>query len=211
MFVIPYISVAPGQDIDRVFESLPEQKIAHCNWPEVASYVPDAGFRMFHDSDNIYIKYNVDEQGTQARVTTPGGPVYKDSCLECFLSPETGDGLYYNFEVNCIGVLDYSCRRSRTESTRATQEQRDYVKTVPSLGSMPFEEKRCEPWTLTVIINKKAFYRQEIESFSGKVFKMNVYKCGDDLKVPHFVSWSPIPIEKPDFHRPDFFVPVKFE
>ena len=166
---------------------------------------------MFHDSDNIYIKYNVDEQGTQARVTTPGGPVYKDSCLECFLSPETGDGLYYNFEVNCIGVLDYSCRRSRTESTRATQEQRDFVKTVPSLGTDPFEEKRCEPWTLTVIINKKAFYRQEIESFSGKVFKMNVYKCGDDLKVPHFVSWSPIPIEKPDFHRPDFFVPVKFE
>lgn len=210
-FIIPFIALAPGQNPDSVFDSLQPEKIACCNWPDVASYVPDVRFAIFHDGDNVYIRYSVDEQGTAARITTPGGPVYKDSCLECFISPEAGDGLYYNFEVNCIGVLDYSCRRSRTDTTRAGEEQRKFVKTLSSLGTEPFEEKKCGPWTLTVIINKKAFYKQEIDTFRGKRFKMNLYKCGDMLKVPHYVSWKPIAIEKPNFHRPDFFEDVIFE
>lgn len=211
MFIIPFIALSSTDSLDKVFDTLPQERICVCNWPDKASYVPDVKFAMFHDGDNLYIRYSVNEQGTQARIAEGGGPVYKDSCLECFISPGTEDGLYYNFEVNCIGMVDYSCRRSKTDTTRATAEQRAYVKTIPSLGTEPFEEKKCEPWTLTVIINKKALHGHNIDSFSGKEFKMNLYKCGDDLKVPHYVSWQPIPIEKPNFHRPDYFVPVKFE
>lgn len=211
MFTVPYIQLSSAADLNRIFDSLQKERIAVCDWPEAASYVPDARFAIFHDGENIYIRYSVDEQGTKAEVTTPGGPVYKDSCLECFLLPVAGDSLYYNFEVNCIGTVDFSCRRSRTESTRADDVQRAFVKTESSLGTESFTEKKCEPYTLTVIINRKAFFRHDIDSFRGKEFKMNVYKCGDDLKVPHFVSWQPIKTEKPDFHRPDFFVPVKFE
>lgn len=211
MFVIPFIALSSPESIDQVFETLPQERIAVCNWPDRASYVPDVKFAMFHDGDNLYIRYYVNEQGTKAEILTPGGPVYKDSCLECFISPETGDGLYYNFEVNCIGVVDYSCRRNRTDTTRANDEQRAFVKTISSLGTEGFAEKKCDPYTLTVIINRKAFYKQNIETLRGQEFKMNVYKCGDDLKVPHYVSWQPIKIEKPNFHRPDFFVPVKFE
>lgn len=211
MFVIPFITLAPGQNPDEVFNTLTPEKIAVCNWPEVASYVPDVEFVMFHDGDNIYIRYTVDEQGTKAEVLTPGGPVYKDSCLECFISPETGEGLYYNFEINCIGVLDYSCRLNRVDTTRAGDNERQHVKTYSSLGTEGFSEKKCGPYTLTVIINKKALYKHDIDTFKGKTFKMNLYKCGDGLKVPHYLSWKPISIEKPNFHRPDFFVPVEFE
>lgn len=211
MFVIPFIALSSTDSLDQTFESLPQERICVCNWPDVTSYVPDVKFAMFHDGDNIYIRYWVNEQGTKAEITTPGGPVYKDSCLECFISPEAGDGLYYNFEVNCIGMLDYSCRRSRTDTTRANEQQRAFVKTFSSLGNKGFPEKKCDPWTLTVIINKKAFYAQDIDTFRGKEFKMNLYKCGDDLKVPHYVSWQPIKIDRPNFHRPDFFVPVRFE
>ena len=35
--------------------------------------------------------------------------------------------------------------------------------------------------------------------------KGNVYKCGDMLPHPHFLSFFPIHLPKPDFHRPDFF------
>lgn len=39
--------------------------------------------------------------------------------------------------------------------------------------------------------------------------KANFYKCGDGLTVPHYLSWSPIVTEKPDFHRPEFFNQIK--
>lgn len=45
----------------------------------------------------------------------------------------------------------------------------------------------------------------------GQTIKANFYKCGDELQTPHFLSWNPINIEKPDFHRPDFFGSLEFE
>ena len=39
----------------------------------------------------------------------------------------------------------------------------------------------------------------------------NFYKCADGTDSMHFVSWSPIPTAKPDFHRPEFFGILIFE
>ena len=39
----------------------------------------------------------------------------------------------------------------------------------------------------------------------GGVLYANFYKCGDDTPQPHFISWSPIDLPKPDFHAPQFF------
>ena len=33
----------------------------------------------------------------------------------------------------------------------------------------------------------------------------NLYKCGDKTAVPHFLSWNPVEVPAPDFHRPEFF------
>ena len=48
-------------------------------------------------------------------------------------------------------------------------------------------------------------------TLDGKEIKANFYKCGDELQTPHFLSWNPIQIEQPDFHRPDFFGTLEFE
>ncbi|MFR4039417.1 MAG: carbohydrate-binding family 9-like protein, partial [Butyricimonas faecalis] len=39
----------------------------------------------------------------------------------------------------------------------------------------------------------------------------NIHKCGNKLPHPHFVTWNPIPTEKPDFHRPEFFGTLIFK
>ena len=41
--------------------------------------------------------------------------------------------------------------------------------------------------------------------------RVNLYKCGDNLNQPHFLSWSPITLDKPNFHCPDFFGTLIFE
>jgi hypothetical protein len=35
--------------------------------------------------------------------------------------------------------------------------------------------------------------------------RANLYKCGDECDLPHYISWSPIDLPSPDFHCPDFF------
>ena len=37
------------------------------------------------------------------------------------------------------------------------------------------------------------------------------YKCGDKLQTPHFLSWNPIDLPKPDFHCPAFFGLLQFD
>ena len=53
--------------------------------------------------------------------------------------------------------------------------------------------------------------REGRERAHGLHVKGNVYKCGDMLPHPHFLSFFPINLPKPDFHRPDFFGDVVFE
>ena len=48
-------------------------------------------------------------------------------------------------------------------------------------------------------------------SLKGKTLRANFYKCGDKLQQMHFLSWNPIDVPKPDFHRPDFFGEVTFQ
>jgi hypothetical protein len=35
--------------------------------------------------------------------------------------------------------------------------------------------------------------------------RANFYKCADNTRIPHYVSWNPIEVASPDFHRPEFF------
>jgi hypothetical protein len=43
-----------------------------------------------------------------------------------------------------------------------------------------------------------------------ETIRANFYKCGDSTAVPHYLSWSHIATETPDFHRPEFFGELYF-
>ena len=40
--------------------------------------------------------------------------------------------------------------------------------------------------------------------------RANFFKCADKAAHPHFLSWNPIDVPTPDFHRPDFFGELRF-
>jgi len=46
---------------------------------------------------------------------------------------------------------------------------------------------------------------------TGRRVKANFYKCGDNMKTPHYLSWNPIGTERPNFHTPDYFGTIVFE
>jgi len=80
-----------------------------------------------------------------------------------------------------------------------------------SLSTEPFDT-RIEPtkWELSLRLPISTFFLHKLNRFDGLTASGNVYKCGDCLPVPHFISWNPIKTENPDFHRPDFFGQINF-
>jgi len=188
------------------------QEIAILNWPEEFSYVPQVKFKLWHDDESLHIIYDVKEKTTKAEQTVLGQPVFKDSCVECFIQPEPeSDPHYYNFEWNAAGKLAMACRTSRHDPESAPEEVLKSVDVKPSLGTEPFAEKTVDGWTLEVKIPVSAFFHSNVKSLSGKKMKMNLYKCGDGLKDVHYITWAPVKAEHPDYHRPECFQEVEFE
>ncbi len=185
--------------------------LENVNWKETFPYKPQVQFRVWHDGTSFHIEYKVREQGTRALQTVLGGPVYEDSCVECFIQPDTADPHYYNFEFNPIGMMALACRTGRSDPEDAPQKVLESVRIETTAGREPFGEKFVEEWGLNISIPASALFNSGVKDFSGRRMKMNFFKCGDGLKVPHFVTWAPIEIPKPDYHRPEFFLPVEFE
>ena len=126
--------------------------------------------------------------------------------------PKVSFGIYYNIECNCIGTILIGAGPARNGREHAPKEITGLVQRWSSLGNEPFEERvEDTSWEVALIIPYKVFFKHQIESLDGKEVKANFYKCGDELQTPHFLSWNPIKIEKPDFHRPDFFGSLEFE
>lgn len=206
---------AANVDVDALSGLLDEEKIdfqpIDCvNWEEYP-YKPKVRFRLAHTDNSVLLHFKVKEASVRAAFGEDDGSVWTDSCVEFFSIP-AGDGIYYNIECNCIGTILIGAGAFRNGRERAPKEITSLVKRWSSLGCKPFQE-RVEPtdWEVALIIPYTAFFKHQITSLDGKEIKANFYKCGDELQMPHFLSWNPIKIEKPDFHRPDFFGTLNFE
>lgn len=180
------------------------------NWASDFPYTPKVEFRIAHTGDSIVLNYRVAEDSVRA-VAADDGNVWEDSCCEFFSVP-AGDDLYYNIECNCAGQMLIGCGPERENRERATQQVLNTVKRWSSLGRKPFEEKDAPSvWQLVLVVPVAAFYNHHITSLAGTTIRANFYKCGDKLRKVHFLSWNPINVPRPDFHRPDFFGEVEFE
>jgi len=194
----------------RLDDLTPVYQIDTDNW-NITDYKPEVNFRIAYSNTEIYIKYYVKEEYIKAEKTGINGDVYKDSCVEFFVSPGD-DGIYYNFEFNTIGAFLVGSGTGRENSERIDPVITEKIRCLPSLGYEPFpERKSSKEWTLTVAIPVTVFFRHKIKKLKGKEFRANFYKCGDDLTKPHYLTWNPVLSEKPDFHRPEYFGLISFE
>ena len=78
-------------------------ELKHLLWG--TTYNPYAYCQLvYKKGDALYIHMFVEEKNPKAIYTKPNEPVYKDSCLECFLMLNDS-GNYLNIEVNANGVM----------------------------------------------------------------------------------------------------------
>ena len=180
-------------------------KIDQVNWPESFPEKPEVSVEVSNDHEALYLHYRVKGEQLRAVTTEDQGPVWEDSCVE-FFCQVPGDKHYCNFECNCIGSMVGSRRLGRAEEVVPFSP--DEMGTIDRKCTFPreaFEEKDgLFAWEVELRIPLRLIFREKKPAFP-QTLKANFYKCADKTKKPHFVSWQPIDLPKPDFHCPQFF------
>lgn len=182
--------------------------IACCNWEKAFPYQPEAEVTIAHNGDHIILLYRVIEKELRCEERNNGN-VWEDSCVEMFIMPYPETGIYYNFECNCGGYILFGGGADRHHRLRLNNFFLSMIGTKATI--CPKNEDNIEWHMLAVIPKELMFANDVIKDLSGLHAKGNFYKCGDKLNDPHFLSLSPIKTENPDFHRPEYFMPLIFE
>lgn len=202
-----------ASDIETVAQkmgTLSINKIDTINWSDTHPSKPDVTFTIAHNGENILLQYKVKENEILAAVKEDNGEVWTDSCVEMFLSFDNKH--YYNAEFTCIGKALLGYREFGGKAEHATEQVMKSILRLPSLGTDNREKQAGNfDWILTLVIPRNAFWKSDIQSFDGLRVKGNFFKCGDNLTIPHFVSWTVIETPSPSFHQPQFFGELIFE
>ena len=204
---IPYLkelyAEAPANESGRLTSSGAYIKIDQVNWTEFP-HRPDVSVYAGYCDHKLWLHYIVNHDFVRAVCRKDQEPVWQDSCVEFFM--KQGDE-YRNFEFNSLGVCLSAIGNDRHARKPLDEPNLEQILRWPSLKieSLPDGDQFCD-WSLTIAIPLGL-----IGLKAGDTFMANFYKCGDETKVPHYISWAAIKTPSPDFHRPEFFSSLELE
>jgi len=191
--------------VSLLLDLVKRNELDNAPWKEYP-YVPAVEFAIAYCADAVFLKFYVNEKTIRAINNNINSAVWEDSCVEFFIRFDD-DASYYNFEFNCIGatLVGYGTGKHNRKLL-----PEDLINNVKYQSIIDNHSGNDIHWELTVSIPKNLFCFNEIRSFTGLKCRVNFYKCGDKLPTPHFIAWSNIQSEQPDFHLPDFFGALNF-
>ncbi len=183
--------------------------IDQVNWKESFPKFLSVNVRVAHDGNRLYLYYTVTGEKLRAVNTRDFGSVWEDSCVEFFMQRE-GENGYRNFECNVLGVLLAHQQKAKGQGV----SQNDQTQAVFRHGTVVHRyegDEQVTDWSMYLEIPKQALGFADYESLAGQRIRANFYKCGDETPEPHYLSWNPIDLPKPNFHVPEFFGLLELE
>ncbi|MGL1903716.1 MAG: carbohydrate-binding family 9-like protein [Fibrobacterales bacterium] len=172
-------------------------------------------FQIAISDSALSILFTVQEKETRITYSCDNEPVFEDSCVELFLQDLSQPEVYHNFESNAAGTLlsqtgpnRYQRLYKPTTLLKKIQRSGSIISSDPT--TLPASINRDNKWQLLLEIPGVLFGLPPDRSLKEYPVNGNVYKCGDKLTQPHWVSYFPIECSKPDFHRPEFFQHLNF-
>lgn len=177
---------------------------------------PEVKAKMMYDNENIYIIFHVNDQYVRCLAKDINGRVWEDSCCEFFFSPDSGfPERYFNLEMNCGGtpLMHYNFI-PRKGSKRLEIEDIKKIEIAHSLPQIIDPEIGDKvTWTLEYKIPLAMLkkYSGVTNPEKGVEWRANFYKIAENNSNPHYITWSVVENNKPDFHLPQFFGKLRFE
>lgn len=183
---------------------------------EIPQFRPVTHAKMMYDNDNIYVIFQVKDRYVRCTTNEINGPVWEDSAVEFFFAPDSKmPERYFNLETNCGGTpLFHYNLIPRKESKRADP---DDIKRIEIAHSLPqlINPEMTDPvtWTLEYRIPFSLLekYSEVSRPEAGVKWRANFYKIAENNSNPHYITWSVVENDKPNFHLPQFFGYLNFE
>lgn len=169
------------------------------SWEEFRVDDVEVKFSIGYAYTTVYLLFEVHEPEIRATYRNHLDPVYRDSCVEFFIAD--AQGRYLNVECNPFGAVLSGIGIGRTSRTLMEPEFFGKLQVDTSL----YEGNESGWEALLRIPLDGAGLVKSSDDLSSLPFTGNLYKCGDDLQRPHYLSWSPIGTKQPDFHQSAYF------
>ena len=171
--------------------------------------------KLGYDEKALFIIFKVDDQYVKAVYDQDQDPVYKDSCVEFFFTPEDNSANgYFNLEMNCGGTMLFQHqmipREGHVKISKEDIEKIEVAHSLPKIVDPEINKKTT--WVVEYRIPFEVL--EKYHSFSkpenGQIWRANFYKCADDSSHPHWLTWSPVDFPRPNFHLPEYFGILEF-
>lgn len=198
----PWLAIEP-QSIDQYVGDKPE----HC---------PKTQVKIAYDDAAVYVIFRVEDRYVRAVAAKYDGKVWRDSCVEFFFTPgRDATRGYFNLEMNGGGTMLLHFQEApRKNCVHIPASELSAIQVAHSLPKI-VDPEIAKPVTWTVeyrlpvtILNH---YCKVDRPAPGVIWRANFYKCGDATSHPHWLTWSPVDVRPPDFHRPEFFGMLEFQ
>lgn len=182
----------------------------------IPEFRPAVKAKMTYDDENLYIIFLVQDRYVRCITNDYNGPVWEDSCVEFFFSPDTRlPERYFNLEINCGGtpLMHYNIIPDKETTILAV----DDIKMLEIGHSLPQlvdpEITEAVTWTIEYRIPFTLLekYSKVTHPGHGINWRANFYKIAENCSNPHYMTWSVVDNFKPDFHKPHFFGLLKFQ
>jgi hypothetical protein len=183
---------------------------------QIPGFQPVVKAKMMYDDKNLYVIFHVRDRYVRCVTNCINGPVWEDSCVEFFFSPDSNlPERYFNLETNCGGtpLMHYNIipRKVFKELSIEDIEKIEIAHSLPQIVDPEIEEPVT--WTIeyripTDILRK---YSDITQPKQGIVWGGNFYNIADKTSNPHYITWSVVDNNIPDFHLPQFFGVLKFQ
>ena len=178
-----------------------------CPWPDGGTAL-SATLRACYDDEALYLQYRVTDDHVLATRRNLNGPVWKDSCVELFVSPHADRPHYLNFEANCLGDFLLGYGPDREHRRLVSQRVADAIQVETSIpGLEAISSATPEEWWLVAELPFEAlgaFVGKDVSPTTDATWRANAYCCRGEPS-PRFVAWNPIDAPAPNFHRPTNF------
>jgi hypothetical protein len=182
----------------------------------VPRFQPQVQVKMMYDPENLYVIFHVRDCCIRCITDKINGPVWEDSCVEFFFAPDVDNpGKYFNLEINCGGTpLMHFNTLPGNQST---------ILDPGDIGKIEIahtQERITDPeimkpveWNVEYRIPIPMLQKYSLVTHPEPdvVWRANFCKIAENNSNPHYMTWSEVNNDVPDFHLPQFFGLLKFQ
>lgn len=155
-----------------------------------------------HDSENLFLTFDVIEKQLIRMSTHHNDEVYEDSCVEIFIKREDEE-FYRNFELSATTFMLVGKGTSRHDRIRYDETRIEKIERSIQILENNYNRSH---YIINEKINLKDWHLlKEGEDIKDLKLMGNIYKCGYTFEKPHYQSLFEMNPDIIDFHKPEYF------